>query len=260
MKLKLPDVTLVISETMEHELARLAVQNCIDQVDFGGGIVVLTDRPDEFPFDNCRFHVFRSPIDKIAWARAMWFIVPPLVQTSHMLMIQWDSWVWKPEKWRPEFLDFDLIGAPWWYQDGRNVGNTGFALKTSALARYIFDHRQEFPCDTGTEDDLLCRTYRSRLEARGFTWAPESLAHEFSRECSPPTPPHEAFGFHGAFNFGFVLDKERLKERARLMFKSPYLTKPANYILQGFCANNPDLVKEMADEEQITLTMRQAER
>ena len=38
-----------------------------------------------------------------------------------------------------------------------------------------------------------------RLENVGFTWAPEWLAHEFSRECNPPNDKHEAFGFHGAF-------------------------------------------------------------
>lgn len=234
---------------MELDLARLAVKDCLDKVDFGGGVLVLTNEPDKFPFDECYFHVFKEPITKVGWARAMWFVVPPLVHTSHMLMIQWDSWVWRTEKWKPQFLDYDLIGAPWWYTDGKNVGNTGFGIKTSRMARYIRDRRWDFPCDTGTEDDLLCRKYRPKLEQAGFTWAPEWLANEFSRECCPPNDDHLAFGFHGAFNFGYVLEHDQLMERARLMFKSPYLMKPANYILKGFCEKNPDIVREVLEED-----------
>lgn len=253
-KLRLPEVTLVISETMELELARLAVKTCLDKVEFGGGVLVLTNEPDRFPFKDCRFHKFSGQIDKVAWARAMWFIVPSLIHTSHILMIQWDSWVWRPDKWKSEFLDCDLIGAPWWYTDGKNVGNTGFGIKTTRMARYINDRRGEFPCNTGTEDDLLCRTYRPRLEKLGFSWASERLAHEFSRECCPPSEDHVAFGFHGAFNFGLpgLLTHDELMERARLMFQSPYLTKAGNYILKGFCDRNPAIVKELLDEESVT--------
>ncbi|HET7377838.1 MAG TPA: DUF5672 family protein, partial [Anaerolineae bacterium] len=184
-KLRLPDVTLVMFENMEHELARLAVQDCFDVADFGDALI-LTDKPECFPFKDCRFPKV-SWSGKMGWARSVWFDLPPLVHTSHMLLLQWDAWIWDASKWQDRFLGFDLIGSPWWYTDGKNVGNTGFALKTTALARYIRDHREKFPCNTGTEDDLLCRTYRPELERLGFTWAPEKLAHEFARECSPPT-------------------------------------------------------------------------
>lgn len=247
-KLKLPDVTLVISETMELRLASMAVEDCLRAVEFGGGVLVLTNDPDQFHSKEYQFHKFPGQIDKVAWARAMWFIVPALVHTSHMLMIQWDSWVWDISKWTDDFLGYDLIGAPWWYPD-RNVGNTGFGLKSTRLARYIHDRREQFPCNTGTEDDLLCRTYRARLEQAGFVWAPESVAHRFARECNPPSQDHRAFGFHGAFNFGLVLDHDRLLERARLMFQSPQLTQPNNYIMNGFCDRNPEIVNELLDEE-----------
>lgn len=247
-KLRLPDVTLVISETMEVRLAAMAVEDCLRQVEFGGGVLVLTNDPDQFRSKECRFHKFAGQIDKVAWARAMWFTVPPLIHTSHMLMIQWDSWVWDTSKWTDKFFDYDLVGAPWWYSD-RNVGNTGFGLKSTRLARYMHARREQFPCNTGTEDDLLCRSYRAQLERVGFTWAPERIAHQFSRECNPPSPDHRAFGFHGAFNFNLVLDHDRLLERARLMFQSPQLTQPNNYILKGFCDRNPDIIKELLDEE-----------
>lgn len=250
-KLQLPDVTLVISETMENKLAKLAVEDCLYQAEFGGGVLVLTNDPKAYPFKECRFHIFPGQISKMQWARAMWFTVPPLVHTSHMLMIQWDSWVWNADLWKDEFLQYDLIGAPWWYKDGKNVGNTGFGLKTTRLARYIRDRRMQFPCDTGTEDDLLCRTYRPRLEAAGFSWAPERLAHEFSTECCPPSEDHKSFGFHGAFRFGMALADQhvRLLERARLMFESPYLTKDGSYIMKAFCERHPEIVKELVEEQ-----------
>ena len=42
--LKLPDVTLVLIETREHALAKLALEDCEARAEFGD-ILVFTDRP-----------------------------------------------------------------------------------------------------------------------------------------------------------------------------------------------------------------------
>jgi len=156
-----------------------------------------------------------------------------------MLHIQWDSWVWDTDKWLSTYLDYDYIGSPWWYRDGKNVGNGGFSLRTTRLARYLATHQTEFPCDTTVDDDLLCRKYRPRLEARGFVWAPENLAREFAFECVRPSTDSSHFGFHAAMNFGIVLTREQLVERAHLMKASPYISK--SYIWENFVKAHPDL-------------------
>jgi Protein of unknown function (DUF5672) len=247
--LKLLSITLVMVETREHELARLAVEDCLRVAEFGD-VVIVTDKPEQFDGLSCnpRFHTVSDWPTKEGWARSMWYDIPPLVRTSHILAIQWDAWICDTMMWRDEFLNYDYIGAPWWYKDGKNVGNSGFCLKSTRLARYLAKNRDIYPCDTSIEDDLLCRKYRPKLEDVGFRWAPERIACDFSFEGCAGNKPTKHFGFHAAFNFGWVLEHDRLLERARLMLKSPYIRE--SYIMKAFCEKNPDIIKELLDEKE----------
>jgi hypothetical protein len=245
-KLKLPEVTLVCVETREHELARMAIEECVAKADFGD-VLILTDKPAEFPSLG-RIHLVPDWPEKIGWSRSWWYDVPPLLRTRQTLNIQWDSWIWDVSMWDDAFLDYDYIGAPWWYRDGKNVGNGGFSLVSTRLKRFLRAHQHTLPCDTALDDDLLCRKYRLTLENHGFVWAPESVAHRFAFECSRPSPTSRHFGFHGAFNFGIVLSAEELERRARIMLASPYIAKPDGYIFQAFAKNNPQLVERLLRE------------
>lgn len=249
MKLNLPDVTLVLVETREHALAKLALQDTLKLVDFGD-VLIVTDKPDAFAglSPNPRFKVVEDFPTKLGWSRSWWYDVPPLLRTRQTLNIQWDSWVWDVGKWSSTFLDYDYIGAPWWYEDGKNVGNGGFSLVSTRLKRFLRANRGEFPCDTAVDDDLLCRGYRPALEKRGFVWAPEKVAREFAFECTRPSPTSKHFGMHAAFNFGEVLSPDRLLERARLMVRSPYISKPDGYIWKTFCQKYPDVVDKVLNE------------
>lgn len=258
-KLHLPQVTLVLVETREHALALKAVEECVSKIDFGD-VLILTDRPLEFsPLTlmgiTPRIQTVDDWPDKIGWSRSWWHDVPPLLRTSHSLNIQWDSWVWKPELWTDEFLRYDYIGAPWWYKDGMNVGNGGFSLVSTTLKRYLYKHRREFPCTTDRDDDLLCRTYRPKLEEAGFCWAPESVAHKFAFECSRLTESAEAFGFHGCFNFGEVLEHDKLVERVKLMLTSPYISNPDGYMMKTFSQKYPEVLAAVRGTD-TPLTLR----
>lgn len=265
-KLQLPDVTLVCVETREHEFARMAIDDCLRVADFGD-VLVLTDDPIRFMEMDLRktadvdyrkigFHKVPDWPDKLGWSRSWWFDVPKLLRTRQTLNIQWDSWICDASMWRDDFMRYDYIGAPWWYKDGKNVGNGGFSLVSSRLKRYIADRRLQFPCDTSADDDLLCRKYRPQLELAGFEWAPERVAHDFAFEgCTDGTVHREFtkhFGFHAMFNWGRVLSPERLRERVEIALRSPYITKPGSYMLKAFCETNPNLIKEIlatADDE-----------
>jgi hypothetical protein len=245
-KLKLPDVSLVLIETLDHQLGRLAVNECVRKVDFGD-ILIFTDEPDLFsPLDTdmkVRFVKVENWADKIGWSRCSWFDIPQHMATSHGLTIQWDSWIHDVSMWRDEFLEYDICGAVWGWHPDRKVGNLGFGLRSQRLMKYVYLHRYDYPCTTSVDDDLLCRTYRPRLEEVGFVWAPERLAWEFAFECSPP---RATFGFHAAHNFGHVLEHDELLARARLMLASPYISK--SYMMKQFADANPDIVRELAAE------------
>lgn len=258
--LKLPDVTLVCVETREHDLARMAIEDCLRVAEFGD-VLILTDKPWLFApstsvvllteersrlaprmcDQKVRFVQVPDWPDKVGWSRAWWYDTVPHLRTAFTLNIQWDSWIWKPEQWSDDFYKYDYIGAPWWYQDGLNVGNGGFSFVSTRLKRYLRDRRWDYPCDTPVDDDLLCRKFRPRLEDVGFVWSPEWLAHRFAFECCRPAPDSEHFGFHAFFNFSEVLPRGRLLERIQIAAKSPYITKPDGVIWKAFANKHPDL-------------------
>jgi hypothetical protein len=251
MKLNLPEVTLVMVETREHELARLAIQDCIDKADFGD-LIIVTDRPSEFyNFNYLKPKVKTVPDwpSKLGWSRSWWYDIPPMVSTSHTLNIQWDSWIWDTSMWREDYLRYDYIGAPWWYKDGKNVGNGGFSLVSTRLKRYLYDHRQKFPCNTHIDDDLLCRKYRFQLEQTGFIWAPERIAHEFAFECCRPSEISRHFGFHAMFNWPVVLDKEDLFARLEIAASSEYIRD--SYMMKAFSEKYPELIRELVSRNQL---------
>jgi len=264
MKLKLPDVTLVCVETREHELARLAICDCLEKIEFGD-LLILTDDPEKFiqpevgNRDNwvgphygmsAHFHVVPDWPDKLGWSRAWWFDVVPHLQTSHTLNIQWDSWIWSVGMWHDDWLQYDFIGAPWKHlpPTGPRVGNGGFSLVSTRLKRYVYDRRHKFPCDSDIDDALLCIKYRPELEKAGFVWAPEKVAYDFSFEGCDGSEPTRHFGFHALFNFPHVLDRARLAERLELVMRSPNLTKPGSLPLTAFVQKHPALVQEFLSQ------------
>jgi Protein of unknown function (DUF5672) len=242
--LKLPDVTLVMVETREHVLARMAIEDCLNAAEFGD-VLIVTDRPDLFDglSQPARFYLVEDFPDKLGWSNTWWFEVAPLLNTTHSLNIQWDSWICDPTMWQDKFLRYDYIGAPWWYTDGLNVGNGGFCLVSTLMKRYIYERREVYPCSTSSDDDLLCRKYRPKLENAGFNWAPDKLAHEFAFECARPSPLSQHFGFHAMFNWPYVLPHDRLMQRMEIARHSPYISK--GYMMTAFCRKHPGIAKEL---------------
>jgi hypothetical protein len=249
--LRLPDITLVLIETREHDLARLALEDCERLVEFGD-VVVFTDRRSDFEKKGRRIIDVPDWPNKMGWSRCFWYDVPLHVHTTHALCIQWDSWVVDVSAWRDEFSQFDYIGAPWWYKDGLNVGNGGFCLRSTRFMRYVRNHRDQFPCMTDLDDDLYCRKYRPTLQNAGFEWAPEPIAQAFAFECVRPDESAKHFGFHAVYNFGYGCqnDERRLIERARIMARSDYMTKSNPYFWKGLIKAAPWLEERIKQEVQ----------
>jgi hypothetical protein len=204
MVVELP-IAVVLVDDHEHELARKALVDTLLQIT-PHQLLIFTDQPERIRVGGAQYHHFRGG-SVVAAAHAVWYDVPPLLKVDHFLSIQADGWVLNASRWTDEFLECDYIGAPWpvepgniwWrlgYTKGRNVGNGGFSLVSTKLARHVSDNRDRYPLIM-PGDDSLCRRYRSALEAEGFRWASEELAAQFSFECALP-PPDGTFGFHGA--------------------------------------------------------------
>lgn len=199
-------ITVVIIDDVAHELARLALIDTVCQIT-PQQILILTDDPGKIRIARSETHYFHGG-SVFAAAHAMWYDVPPLVKTDHLLSIQADGWVLNRALWTDDFLGVDYIGAPWpvepgnsWarlgYTKGRNVGNGGFSMISTKLARHIAANRDRYPLIM-PGDDSICRRYRPALEAEGFRWASEELATQFSFEYAP-RPAGGTFGFHGLY-------------------------------------------------------------
>jgi len=142
------------------------------------------------------------------------------VETSHVLVTQWDGYVVRPEAWHAEFLDQDYIGAPWRNAaEGFRVGNGGFSLRSRRLLTALSDDRFR---PVLNEDQDICGSYRPALERDyAIRFADEALADSFSFETDPGpwlagTP---IFGFHGFYNL-FLTESQA--EIARLAETLPH--------------------------------------
>ena len=231
--LYLPEVTLVLIETRQHELGKLALEECLSRVNFYETLV-FTDKPSSFLALEHNLSCIQVPDweTKLGYSQFSWYGAHPYVHSTHFLLIQWDSWVLDPLMWKDEYLSYDYIGSPWLdtkdYTRGKpyrgEVGNGGFSLRSARLHSHLPENRESFPCFSDVDDCLLCCGYRRDLEAVGFKWAPEALAQDFAFEAFKPRPDSRHFGFHGVYNFPLVLDREALVERIKIASRDPYIT------------------------------------
>ncbi len=211
MLLELPEVTLVAVDSAAHALTRRALEDTLQQIR-PARTIVWSDRDEAVPV-GAGWVRCKPMLSLEAFSGMLWYHVPHFVNTSHFLLVQWDSWVLDAQCWNPQFLQYDYIGAPWWFPEGINVGNGGFSLRSVRLTKFLAAHPREFPVRL-PEDAVLCRAYRPFLERLGFRWAPDALAGQFAFECTRPVA--RTFGFHGPFNWAAVLSTDALAERMAL--------------------------------------------
>jgi hypothetical protein len=227
VKLQLPDVTLVVVDTICHELAGLAIKDCLDHAQFGA-VQIHTD--NALPFAKLGIEdavIAIKPLTSLDEVMSyLWYEVPGRIATSHVLTVQWDSGIVSPAQWSDEFLGYDYVGAPWgWHGDTHEVGNGGFSLRSRRFMQHIAEYRDQFPLGN-PEDDFLCRRYRRLLEQAGFRWAPMDAALRFSFERTGFSGLGRHFGYHGIFNWPRVFSLPALQERTMLALANKYLNQP----------------------------------
>jgi hypothetical protein len=202
----LPDVTVVAIDCVAHELTRLALEDTLKQIT-PNDVMVWSDK--NIVLNGQRFDCDLRTMRAVE--ETLWYNVPLRVKTSHFLVIQYDGWVIDGSRWNPSWLNTDYIGAPWWYKT-LNVGNGGFSLRSTTMAKFVARNDKAFPLKS-PEDQTLCRHYRRRLVQEKFYWASEHEAQAFAFERDGPWA---TFGFHGIFNFHKVLDPDSFQHRLGL--------------------------------------------
>lgn len=191
----MPQVTLCAATSVNVAATVRALNASMAQVDFAA-CKLFTDA--DLVLDHPGITVV--PIQRIASSAAYSdFLLSHMVDhidTSHCLVSQWDGHVIDAGRWRPEFLDYDYIGASWPQCDGgHDVGNGGFSLRSRRLMEACRDpdFRPSHP-----EDLAIGRVNRAWLEGRGMRFAPRALADLFSAERAGD--PEASFGYHGIWH------------------------------------------------------------
>lgn len=202
----LPSVTLCAIDCVNPALALRALDLCGLQCRFGE-VLFISDTASRYKLDGCRMEVIPRIGSVAEYSRFVLKELGRYCRTEHLLLIQWDGYIINPESWRPEFLEYDYIGAPWgWYQDGHRIGNGGFSLRSRRLLDALLD---EEIVDLDPEDDAIGRRYRTLLETKyGIRFPSDEIAEAFSYETI--SPKDRPFGFHGLFNMWSVLPQQEL--------------------------------------------------
>ena len=221
--LDLSAITLLCVETRDPALAHFAIQKCTKQASFGKVVLItdlakLSDRINDQTSNQ-------TEDQKVARLQGIEYIQAPPFKTtkdysdlllkglrqyvtgSHVLVIQWDSFILHPELWINDFLQYDYIGAVWPHHPDTPVGNGGFSLRSVKLLEAL-----ESPTITKRhpEDFCICVDNKATLENQfGIRFAPTNVAEQFAVERSDW---HPAFGFHGFFNFYRALGAAELEQ------------------------------------------------
>lgn len=173
-----------------------AIEKARQSIRFGD-VLFVCDRPAEMPSGQgvrvAKVDALRSRED---YSEVVQTQLADLVETSFVMIVQWDGYPTRPANWTDEFLDYDYIGAVWpQFSTDMAVGNGGFSLRSRKLLQACTDPRFK---PGHPEDVVICHANRPLLEQYGIKFAPPELARRFSYERERKS--EKALGFHGLFN------------------------------------------------------------
>jgi hypothetical protein len=201
-KLDLPKVTLCAATSVNVDATLEAIRACLDQINFADCLFFSDAEVSAQSVRRISVRRLRSGRD---YSDFLLHDLIDHVRTSHCLIVQWDGFVIDASCWDPAFLEYDYIGAPWpQFQDGHDVGNGGFSLRSLRLLEACQDPRFR---TAHPEDVAICRINRILLEKEhGIRFADHATAQSFAFER---TRRSASFGFHGVFNMIPLLGAER---------------------------------------------------
>jgi len=127
--------------------------------------------------------------------------------TTHVLTIESDGYVLRPERWDNNWLQWDYVGAPWpktEFAKKSRVGNSGCCLRSRRLLletdRIATPERMKRHYSHNLLVDVFtCYDIHDDLTAAGIKFAPPEVAARFAveRQTEFASDRGECFGYHG---------------------------------------------------------------
>lgn len=202
-RLLLPQVTVCAVSSVNLSATIRSLEACLAQIEFAEAIL-FTSADVQSHDPHIKVERIERLTSSAAYSNFVLTKIADYVTTSHCLLVQWDGHVIDASRWRPEFLEYDYVGASWpQFDDDHDVGNGGFSLRSKQLMEACRD--PDF-VSHHPEDLAIGRTNRAWLEARGLRFAPRNVADLFAAERAGD--PATSFGYHGVFLMPPVLGTE----------------------------------------------------
>lgn len=190
--LRLPQVTLISLTGKDIEAHQKALDYSSKEIEFAEVRLV------EVPIKT---------IDE--WNKLVIYDLWKFVDTKFALLVHADGFVVNPEKWNPDWLNYDYIGSPWplptddySYRTSSGevirVGNS-VSLRSKKLMKLPTKLNLEWKPYYGNtnEDGYICVHEREILEYNGCKFAPFEAALHFGRETNlPENQDIDPFVFH----------------------------------------------------------------
>lgn len=202
------ELIAVVATQNYMEATLRAIRKSLTNFDKFSDVTIICPQKETVP------HEFTSKYVDFDYKDYSKFMLQELVKYvnyDYCLTIQYDSCVIDATMWNNDLLDYDVVGAVWPNQWINRVGNLGFSLRSErfleATARldYVGDKPTK---EENAEDYFACVTNYHNLIKQGISFAPISLARQFSVEHPIAECPHDydnlstykSFGFHSDWN------------------------------------------------------------
>lgn len=207
--LDLSNVTLVAMTSVKIPQTIKALQYSSRGIKFGAIKIISDIKPNDIPDDI--IHEYTEKMSNIDdWNYSIVYKLGKHIDTEFAILIHDDGFIINPKSWRPEFLEYDYIGAPWplpmddfSYRDINGeiirVGNS-VSLRSKKLIDLPVKLNLEWKPFHGyyNEDGFICVNYRHIYKEHGMKFADIHVAKYFSHETQlPETIGIEPFAFHG---------------------------------------------------------------
>jgi hypothetical protein len=201
-------VTLCAASSVGLEATLWAMRRSMERVRFETAVLLSDVRPEGLEGTGIEWRRIDRLSSRTDYSRFMLHKLADHIETSHVLVVQWDGFVRDGSRWNGDFLRYDYIGAVWpQFKDDWKVGNGGFSLRSKKL----LEATRRIPIELEAEDLSICRTHRHMLEREhGIRFADVETARSFSYERE--RSKGDEFGFHGAYNLSAELPSDRNKQ------------------------------------------------
>jgi len=201
-------VTLCCVDCVNPDLAAFALDVSRRGARFDRVILVSDERPSQLP-GGIEFVRIPQSLDKDGYNLFMLRHLHSLfISTSHVLTIQSDGFLLRPETFDRDWLEYDYVGAPWpperWHADKSLVGNSGCCIRSRKLLMLTAELATDELIASTTRGDIYddvvtCHVLHDELVKRDCRFAPPDIAADFSVELSTR---HGQFigktcGYHG---------------------------------------------------------------